>query len=91
MINEKIKDHGKREVRQRNALKSQIKSLSALLGRIMNDMPKADLHGLELKKKEESEDEVMIRVPKISVRERGKKASLNQELLNIKKRLASFS
>jgi len=88
MVNEKIKDHGKKEVRYRSLAKRSLKSVNALLNKIITDMPKIE----KIPKMGIKEVELQTSAPKIKAtpKEKAKRNSLNQELLDIQKKLAQL-
>lgn len=99
MINEKIKQNGKIEVKQRADAKAEIKSMSVVLNHLINELPKIKVQKSAMHEIESREDSSMfnhrVSAPKQEVKQksapaRPKKASLNDELLEIKRKLAEL-
>ncbi len=92
MLNSKVKEIGKRETRLRNNAKREIKSIGALLGRIITEMPKVKISNIDIRRAESMEPEaIKLKPSKISKEDKVKHSSLNQELLDIKRKLANLS
>jgi len=105
MLNEKIKDYGKTEVRQMAGAKSDTRAMQLLVNRMTSDLPKvraehvehaahaevkaqvSQTEGKPVKEKmiKSKEKALALKVPKT------RKSALNQELLDIKRRLANLS
>lgn len=94
MLNEKIKKEGKSEVKQRNDAKSEIKSMNVLLGHLMAELPRLKVQKSTIDELEAAQDPTRhSRSPKIEAKQkivipaRPKKTTLNDELLEIKRKL----
>jgi len=99
MINEKVKQNGKIEVRQRAEAKAEVKSMSVVLNHLINELPKINVQKLTTHEIESREDSSMFdhrgSAPKQEAKAKQapakpKKASLNDELLEIKRKLADL-
>jgi len=105
MIYERIKDHGKKEIVSRNSAKRNVKMVSTLINKITSEMPKVKIPK-EVKRSQHEDlvkEEIQIGKAILTAKEamsgkkmkkgdkRSKKLTLNQELLEIKRKLANLS
>ena len=98
MLNEKIKKSGKAEIKQRAEAKAEIKSMNVLLNHLMAELPRLKVQKSEINEIESVQDSSMSpqqsrtgsRIKTI-ISAKPKKATLNDELLEIKRKLAGLN
>lgn len=94
MLNNQIKKEGKAEVKQRNDAKGEIKSMNILLSHLMAELPKVKVQRPVINEIELVQDPMRhynkTRAEaklKVVAKTKPKKATLNDELLEIKRKL----
>lgn len=97
IINNKIKNHGKREITDRNSAKRVVKGMSTIIGKIISEMPKIKTPKIHKEHHEKPQEmQVIQETPKKIKTKAGKnkikqKLTLNEELMAIKQKLEGLN